>query len=264
MLIFGVIFVSVVNAEEEQSFNPADLTEAASHIELMPEYNQLTDGNAKVIRLVYDVDWAAGKYSVTVEAPYGWLDFDDGAKEDGFGDIRTRFFWKFYDAPESRLENMVFNLDAFLPTGDSDKGLGLGTYLIVPSVIFALPFGERFTWYPVAKYKFSTSKTEGRSSAFPPGKTPLPDREDEEYIHALELEFGGVYQLTEANAWILLAPIYEYDLEPEPDEENYELTLRGQIGKMFGRWGLGLEGTGFLSGEKSQDYQLRAQFFYYF
>jgi hypothetical protein len=33
---------------------------------------------------------------------------------------------------------------------------------------------------------------------------------------------------------------------------------------MFGRWGLGLEGTVFVAGEKTQNYQARAIFFYYF
>ena len=58
---------TVVYAEESKSYNPADVTEAASHIEIMPEHNRLTDGDANLVRLVYDVDWANGKYSVTGE-----------------------------------------------------------------------------------------------------------------------------------------------------------------------------------------------------
>jgi len=44
----------------------------------------------------------------------------------------------------------------------------------------------------------------------------------------------------------------------------YELTLRGQLGKMFGRWGLGLDGTTFLAGEKSQEFQIRLVHYFYF
>jgi len=61
-----------------------------------------------------------------------------------------------------------------------------------------------------------------------------------------------------------IQPIYEFDLLPEEGEDNYELTLRGQVGKMFGRWGLGLEGVTFIAGEKSQEYQLKGILFYYF
>jgi hypothetical protein len=263
-LLFLTIAGSVAYAEEAKQFNPANVTEAATHLELMPEYNKLKDGEAYIIRLLYDYDWAEGKYSVSAEIPYGKLRLDDGTKEEGIGDIRTRFFWKFYDAPGSRLENIVFNLDVFLPTGDSSKGLGLGTFQIVPNLIFALPVSESFIIYPAVKYKFTTSETEGRSSAFPPGRTPILEREEEEYINAIEVEMVFVYSWLEANAWMYIQPIYEIDLLPEAGEDNYELTLRGQVGKMFGRWGLGLEGTTFVAGEKTQEYQLKGILFYYF
>ena len=263
-IILSLVLSTAVNAEESVSFNPADVTEAATHIELMPEYSKLVDGDAYLVRLVFDLDWAEGKYSVTAELPVGYLELDDGTEEAGIGDVITRFFWKFYDAPKSRLENMVFNLDVFLPTGDSSKSLGQGTFVIVPSVIFAFPVNESFTIYPIPKYKFSTSKTEGGSSAFPPGKNPIPERDEEEFVNAFEIEITFVYELSAFNAWMFLSPICEVDFEPEPDQDNYELTLRGQVGKMFGRWGLGLESTTFLAGEKSQEIQLRLLYFYYF
>lgn len=262
--LFLMLFWTTSHGEEIKTFNPADVTEAASHTEIMPEYNKLTNGEAYLLRLLYDLDWAEGKYSVTAELPVGKVKTDDGETESGIGDIRSRFFWKFYDAPGSTLENMVFNLDAFLPTGDSDKGLGQGTFVIAPSIIFAFPITDNFTIYPIPKYKFSTGKTEGRSSAFPPGKTPLPDREEEEYVNAFEFEATFVYEFPEYSAWFFLSPIYEADFEPEPGEDNYELTLRGQVGKMFGRWGLGLDGTTFLAGEKSQEFQIRLIHYFYF
>jgi hypothetical protein len=42
------------------------------------------------------------------------------------------------------------------------------------------------------------------------------------------------------------------------------MTLKSQVGKMFGRWGLGGEVTTFVAGEKSQDYQVRGIVFYFF
>ena len=41
-------------------------------------------------------------------------------------------------------------------------------------------------------------------------------------------------------------------------------AVKSQVGKMFGRWRLGAEATAFGAGEKSQDYQARGIFFYYF
>ena len=102
-----------------------------------------------------------------------------------------------------------------------------------------------------------------RSSAFPPGKNPTPGREEEEYIRAFELE-AYFTRFFENASWFYIDPIIEWDLVPEPDEDNYEMTVKGQVGRMFGRWGLGAEATVFIAGEKSQDYQARGIFFYYF
>ena len=264
-LFIITVAASAQESGDEPVFNPADLTAAASHIEVMPEYNQADEYSASLLRFIYDLDWAEGKYSITTEVPYGEVDFDDGKTGSGLGDIRLRYFHRLIQAenPEAKLQNMVFSLDAFLPTGDSGEGLGLGTFLLAPTLIFNLPLSERWSFYPTPKFKFSTSKTEARSSAFPPGKNPIPGREEEEYIRAFEIETYFSYMSPKV-WWIFFDPIIEWDLLPEPDEDNYEATFKSQIGKMWGRWGLGLEGTFFVAGEKTQDYQARVIFFYYF
>ena len=253
-----------LSAEEARAPSPSDPTAAATHVEIMPEYNKGNGLESELIRVVVDKDWAEGKYSVTLELPYGNYEFDDGGKETGVGDLRTRMFWKFYDSPEKRIVNMVAGLDVFLPTGDEDKGLGLGTALLVPSVIMTMPMTDASTLFVIPKYKQSLDKTKGRSSPFSPGRNPIPRRESEEWISAFELELAYSYDVAKYNAWLFLAPIVEWDLLPEPDEDNYELTLKGQVGKMFGKWGLGLEGTTYVAGEQSQDYQARVLYYYYF
>ena len=272
LVVVGLLalgWCGILSADEldlaERTFNPADPTAASSHLEVMPEYNQGDDYSAPLLRLIYDVDWGEGKYSITTEVPYGRIENDDGTTENGLGDMRLRYFHRVRQPRDEAgtLQTVIFSLDAFLPTGDSSKGLGLGTFLLAPTVIFELPLADRWTVYPMPKLKFSTGKTEGRSSAFPPGKNPTPGRESEEYIFAAEIETSFVYMDPDA-WWIFANPIIEWDLLPEPDEDNYEMTLKSGLGKMFGRWGLGAEGTFFVAGEKSQDYQARLIFFYYF
>ena len=68
---------------EKKVFNPADVTAAASHIEVTPEYNDADEYSASLLRLTYDVDWAEGKYSVTTEIPIGEVESDDGGTESG-------------------------------------------------------------------------------------------------------------------------------------------------------------------------------------
>ena len=139
VLVAAILMASSLEAQldpetqaEKKVFNPADVTAAASHIEIVPEYNNGDEVSAPLLRLIYDIDWAEGKYSITTELPYGQVDFDDGKTETGLGDIRLRHFQRVHQAknPEASIQNMVFSLDAFLPTGDSDKGLGTGTFLL--------------------------------------------------------------------------------------------------------------------------------------
>ena len=231
----------------------------------MPEYNKGDDYESPILRLVYDIDWAEGRYSVTTEVPLGKADFSDGNSVSGLGDIRIRYFHRVYnnEIPDASLKTMVFSLDVFAPTGKASEGAGLGTWLIAPTLILDVPLSKKWTVYPSPKFKFSTSKTEARSSAFPPGKNPIPGREEEDYIRAFEIE-AYFTRFFESGSWFYLAPVIEWDMIPEPDEDNYEMTMKGQVGKMFGRWGLGGEATVFVAGEKTQDYQLRGIFFYYF
>ena len=263
----SVCALQTSDSDDQEAPNPADPTAAASHIEINPEYNSGPDVTATLFRFVFDYDFAEGVYSVTADVPVGQVHLKKEQKTDtGLGDIRTRFFWRFFDNPAGGggLRNMVFNLDTFLPTGDSERALGLGTFLLVPSVILAVPVSEKLGIFPWVKYKQSTGKTQGRSSPFPPGKNPTPERETEGYISALEMEPTFLLTWTAQNAFVTLAPVIEFDLLPEPDEDNYELTFKGSIVKMMGRFGLGFEGTAFVAGEKSQDYQAKLMFLYYF
>lgn len=268
LVIAGFVLAHTAVADEEESsgFNPSDPTVAASHIEVIPEYNKGTDYESPLLRLIYDIDWGhQGKYSITAEIPYGYIDFEDDDSATGLGDIRLRYFHRLFSNPDpdARVQNVVASLDTFLPTGSSSKGLGLGTTLLAPTVIFDVPLTERITAYPMPKLKFSTSKTLGRSSAFSPGKDPTPARESEEYIYAFGIESYFIYQ-DPSGFWVFLDPVIEWDLLPERGEDNYEMTLKGQIGKMFGRWGLGAESTVFVAGEKSQEFQDRLMYYYYF
>ena len=90
-----VLLASEARAQQpeqtETAFNPADPTAAASHIEVTPEYNTAEGFDAPLLRLVYDVDWGEGKYSITTEVPVGEVDYSDGMSASGLGDIRVRY-----------------------------------------------------------------------------------------------------------------------------------------------------------------------------
>ena len=265
VLMFLIIIILPMNnfAQEEQQFNPADPTEAATNIVIIPEYDKADDYKAYGLRINYDRDWGEGVYSINVEAGYGKAEYTDGKIESGFTDIRTRFFWKIYDNEGAALRNMVFNLDMFIPVGDVSKGFGIGTFEFVPGVIFSFPVSNKFTIYPNPRLSFSTGKTTARTSAFPPGRNPLTPRPlEEEYIFAFEIETFFTYEF-EVGTWAFIAPIINWDFIPEPNEENYEVTTKLQFGKMFGHIGIGAETTFFVAGEKSQDLQAKLMFYYY-
>ena len=137
--ILAILFLLNVHIllGEEQNYNPADPTFTATSLQFMPEYNQADSYKTNGLRVNIDRDWGGGVYSVNVELAYGRIDYTEGMSNYGFTDIRSRFFYKFYDNSGGKLTNMVFNLDVFIPTGNAENGFGIGTFQIVPGVIFA-------------------------------------------------------------------------------------------------------------------------------
>jgi len=120
--------------ETEEIFNPADPTAAASHIEAMAELNEAPTSSAPLFRLVYDIDWGEGRYSITAELPYGSIEWPEGTGGTGLGDIRLRYFHQLFAAsdPGDSIQTVVASLDVFAPTGNAKEGLGIGTWLLAP------------------------------------------------------------------------------------------------------------------------------------
>lgn len=83
------------------------------------------------------------RIGIVIEAPYAYLDPDEGESENGFGDIAVapRFLLLDYDR-----FLLATNLEFSFPTGDDDRGLGSGEGAIAPSVSTWLDLGRNFTF----------------------------------------------------------------------------------------------------------------------
>ena len=69
----------------------------------------------------------------------------------GVGDTRLKLFW-LIGTDHEFVRAIVPAMDAIAPTGDEDRGLGGGQWIIMPNVVFALQLAENFSVYPFFRY----------------------------------------------------------------------------------------------------------------
>ncbi len=74
----------------------------------------------------------------------------------GIGDLRLRYFWLPY-----KNYNKVFgafgpSIDVFMPTGNADKGLGTGSWLIQPGITAGIMLSDWIQLFPVLSYQFTS------------------------------------------------------------------------------------------------------------
>ena len=127
----------------------------------------------------------------------------------------------------------MFNLDVFAPTGDGSRGLGTGTWVLVPSVILSAPLTDRLSVFPWLKLKASTGETTAAPSSFGTGIVPFADDDLSDHLFSAELEVPFIYRFPEHQSWVSLTPAIDYDFEPSPGSEAYEVSLKAEVGKMF-------------------------------
>jgi hypothetical protein len=81
--------------------------------------------------------------SVFLEVPYRWINPDQNANANGFGDLEAGFKYAFI-ACEGRY--LTFQLKVYTPTGDSFKGLGTDHTSVEPGILWQT-CRERWTFF---------------------------------------------------------------------------------------------------------------------
>jgi len=70
-----------------------------------------------------------------------------------------------YEDLERRFTTVAFRVEAGIPSGDEDRGLGLGTWVVSPGVGVALNFTDLLPIYAIYSYRHSVGEIGMRSEA---------------------------------------------------------------------------------------------------
>ncbi|MHC4252816.1 MAG: transporter, partial [Planctomycetota bacterium] len=122
-----------------------------------------------------------GRNLFLLEVPLQKTHYQGRGATSGFGDLRFRYFGLPYLNPAPRAYALGLSVDVFAPTGDVDKGLGLGDWVFAPGLLVGLRASDSVTVFPNFAYIFATGPTalagSGGLDPLPPGVVP-PSAED--------------------------------------------------------------------------------------
>src|SRR5262245_9406397 len=104
-----------------------------------------------------------GRLSVFLEAPYRLLNPTINANADGFGDLKTGFKWAFWESDRSLL---TAQFKVYLPTGDSERGLGTHHPSFEPGLLFQNRLAPGLLLEGEARYWIPSAGTDFQGDAF--------------------------------------------------------------------------------------------------
>ena len=80
--------------------------------------------------------------------------YNDLSESFGIGDLRTRYFYLPYKDYSKFFGAFGPSVDVFIPTGNAEKGLGSGRWVISPGVTAGLMASETIQFFPVLSYQY--------------------------------------------------------------------------------------------------------------
>ena len=131
----------------------------------------------------------------------------------GLGDIRLRYFYIPYRDYTKTFGSFGASMDAFLPTGNFEDGLGSSSWRFSPGLTFGLILNQSQTisFFPIISYIYTTEPT-----------SDLIDPELKEPDHGMNFQVIGSFIISN-DAFVLITPIY--DLKDLGDEREDDVLL---------------------------------------
>ena len=134
-----------------------------------------------------------------------------GETQTGFSDISVGYGFVPYENLERRFTTLAFRVETSMPTGDENRGLGLGTWVLSPAVGVAFNVTNLFPIYAIYTYRHSAGEIA------PPGKTemagdnPIRPRISELDISTVRILPKGFWVLANAD-WVVNPNIWRLSL----------------------------------------------------
>lgn len=171
--------------------DPSDPSNFYSVVEFNGEWQHHTSGNVVGARIMPTYQFSGGKQLLQAEIPIMGAKLDGQEKAAaGVGDIRLRYFGLPRKDDSKLLSVFGASIDVIMPTGNSEKNLGSGRWILSPGVGFGFNPTESgvLKVFPIFSYMYF-SKEEGVAS------------------HGLRAETIAVITLPK-NMWLQIWPEY--------------------------------------------------------
>lgn len=179
----------------------------------------------------------------------------------GFGDLRTKLGW-LIPLKGKRLCSVMPSFEAIAPTGDTNKGLGGGNWLYMPSLLLACKPARNLALYPTFRYLHGDDIASGFMPELP-GLPVAPGRFDARGdIRGLQIEIPIVVHLQRAGLdWMSITPDVFQSLE---NNGLATLTMKYETGiKLSQRWYLISEAWHTVSSNAHSDFNFNLKLDWY-
>lgn len=212
-LIIASVMTGAIATGTAQGQDPSDPTQTVFHVMQEWEWNQLSEnqGDQIAYKVSPFIPFEIFEQSLlfNFEVPLTHAGTDVLGDFTGLGDTRLKLFWLIGTENEV-LRAIVPSFDAIAPTGDEDKGLGGGSWVLMPNMVFALQMAENLSIYPFFRYVHSDAP---RSFLIPDSGIPVPPGGDvsdsPSNTRAFNMEVMMSFNLQDAVMdWISVTPDY--------------------------------------------------------
>jgi len=267
VLIFFFLGQNILQAQERKDIfplnNPSDPLQVRRHLELLFElYNFQESGRLSGTRFIYNQN-IGKRHLLTADIPLLLTDYTGQDTHIGLGDLKIRYmFIANTNDGDGIYRTLALHLDVHTPTGNTEKGLGTGTFIFAPAVSTKLKFTNRLNLYPKVWYAFSF--TEAAYIAAPIGSGILPNPDEEEDGKAkssnLVIELPVVVEFINSAGWFEITPTYAYNFVTK----KYTVNFSGELGWMMNyNWGTSFETFVYAWGEKTVSSVFSLNFYIY-
>ena len=100
--------------------------------------------------------WAINRWTgAWIDVPFQSLSVPDGAGESGVGDTLLGWGAITHERLDRRFTTSVATFEALAPTGDPERGTGVGTWVLAPGAAMAFNPTDRFPVYVTGRYLHS-------------------------------------------------------------------------------------------------------------
>ena len=273
-LILSIFVISIIfgcnnlNAQERKDIfplnNPSDPLQVRRHLGLLFEtYNFKENGRLSATRFKYHQN-IGKRHLITADIPLLLTDYTGQETHIGLGDLKVKYmFIANSNDSEGAYRTLALHLDIHAPTGNTEKGLGTGTFIFAPAISAKFKVTNRLNLYPKIWYAFSFE--EAAYIAAPVGPGILPDPNEEENGKAkssnLVIAVPFVVEFINSAGWLKINPTYAYNFVTN----KYTSSFIGEFGWMMNyNWGASVETYVYAWGEEGVSSVFSLNFYIYF